>query len=133
MNSNLTFLRRALIADAVTSAAAGLALIAAVQPLATLFGLPSLLLLAAGGVMLAWALHLSILVRRPFVSRRAALRIIVLNLVWLIASLALLASGWVEPTALGFAFVAVQALAGGVFAELQFVGMRRLPLHSATA
>ena len=40
-------------------------------------------------------------------------------------SIGLLVSGWVAPTALGYAFVIAQAIVVGVFAELQFVGLRR--------
>lgn len=51
--------------------------------------------------------------------------IVAINGLWLVGSLALLLSGTVQPTMLGTAFVVVQALAVAVFAELQFIGIRR--------
>jgi hypothetical protein len=51
--------------------------------------------------------------------------IIALNLLWVVGSMGLLMGGWVAPTALGTAFVIAQAVAVGVFAELQFIGLRR--------
>jgi hypothetical protein len=47
------------------------------------------------------------------------------NIAWTIASIALLFSGAVTPNLLGEAFVAAQAIATGVFAELQYIGLRR--------
>ncbi len=51
--------------------------------------------------------------------------IIALNVLWVAGSIGLLMSGYVAPTMLGHAFVIAQALAVGVFAELQFIGLRR--------
>ena len=50
---------------------------------------------------------------------------IVANAVWSADSLLLLVTGWVQPTAAGTAFVIAQAVAVAVYAELQFVGLRR--------
>ena len=57
--------------------------------------------------------------------------IIGLNVVWVIDSVLILATGWVEPNALGYAVVIAQALAVGVFAELEYVGLRRSRLALA--
>ncbi|WP_437693715.1 hypothetical protein [Sorangium sp. So ce176] len=43
----------------------------------------------------------------------------------MIDSVLLLALGWVEPKALGYAFVAAQALVVALFAEAQVLGLRR--------
>ena len=51
--------------------------------------------------------------------------IIALNVAWVAGSIGLLMSGTVTPTVLGYAFVIVQAVVVGVFAELQFIGLRR--------
>jgi hypothetical protein len=37
----------------------------------------------------------------------------------------LLASGWLSPNLLGQIFIVMQAIAVGVFAELQFIGLRK--------
>jgi hypothetical protein len=34
-------------------------------------------------------------------------------------------SGWVSPNLFGQAFIVMQAIAVGVFAELQFIGLRK--------
>jgi hypothetical protein len=47
------------------------------------------------------------------------------NAAWTIGSIALLFSGAVMPNLFGEAVVAIQAIATGAFAELQFIGLRR--------
>jgi hypothetical protein len=42
-----------------------------------------------------------------------------------VASIELRLSGWVAPNALGVVFVVVQALAVAVFADIQYLGVRR--------
>lgn len=57
----------------------------------------------------------------------AAIRLIVgCNAAWVVASIALLASGLVSPTPFGYVFVLVQAIAVAVFAEAQWLGLRRV-------
>lgn len=57
--------------------------------------------------------------------RAAVLAVVVANALWVIDSVLLLALGWVEPKALGYAFVAAQALVVALFAEAQVLGLRR--------
>jgi hypothetical protein len=47
------------------------------------------------------------------------------NAAWTLASIALLFSGWVTPNLLGEILVAMQAIAVGAFAELQYIGLRK--------
>ena len=47
------------------------------------------------------------------------------NAAWTVGSIGLLFSGLVAPNALGEIFVAAQAVGTGVFAELQYMGLRR--------
>jgi hypothetical protein len=47
------------------------------------------------------------------------------NAAWALASIALLFSGWVTPNLLGEAAVTMQAIAVDVFADLQYVSLRR--------
>jgi hypothetical protein len=120
-----TLLHRALQADAIASGAFGLLLVAASEPAARRFDLPATLLLDAALVTLVWAAVTGWLGTRAAVPRKGAIAVIVINLLWAVDSLALLATGWVEPNGLGVAFVAVQALAVLALAELQYVGLRR--------
>ena len=56
---------------------------------------------------------------RPDVSRAAVWAIIAYNVLWSIDSVVLLVSGYVSPTALGYAFVIFQAAVVAGFAGLQ--------------
>ena len=55
--------------------------------------------------------------------RGGVIAVIALNIAWVIASIVTLAL-FVSPNALGYAFVIVQALAVGLFAELQILALR---------
>lgn len=120
-----TLLHRALQLDAVASGLLGLLLVAASEAVGQLLGLPAVLLLDAGVVMLVWAAVTGWLGTRSRVPRRGAVAVIMINVLWVIDSVALLLTGWVEPNALGVAFVVVQALAVLGFTALQYAGLRR--------
>jgi len=47
------------------------------------------------------------------------------NGLWTLASFALLFGHWLSPNLLGEAMIAGQALAVGVIAELQYIGLRK--------
>ena len=119
------FLRQALLADAVTTAACALLMVAAAGPLASLLGLPAGLLRAAGLILIPFAAFLGMLALREEVPRVAVWAVIIANAAWTLDSLLLLVSGWVQPTAAGIAFVIAQAAFVAMYAELQFVGLRR--------
>lgn len=122
----LNFLRRVLALDAVASGAMGLGLAVFAPLLTAWLGLPVDLLRESGLILLPWAAFVGFLASRREPSRIAVWSVIAINALWVIDSIALLVSGWVEPTALGVAFVIAQAVTVGVFAELQFVGLRRI-------
>jgi hypothetical protein len=119
------WLRRALGVDAAFSGAAGAAMLAGQALLAPLLGLPGGLLAGAGGVALAWAALLALMVRRASLPRALLWTAVLGNAAWVAASAALLVFGWVQPTGLGTAFLVVQGLAVAVFMELQWWAMRR--------
>ena len=58
-------------------------------------------------------------------SRAAVWAIIAYNVLWSVDSVVLLVSGYVAPTALGYAFVIFQAVVVAGFAALQIVGLRK--------
>ena len=51
--------------------------------------------------------------------------VVVGNAAWTLASIALLFSGAVSPNLLGEIVIVAQAIATGVFAELQYMGLRK--------
>ena len=118
-------LRFALIADAAASGAMALMLAFGAGLLAPWLGLPETLLRNAGLVLLPYAALVGFIASRAMMNKALVWAVIVVNAVWVIDSVALLVGGWVSPTFLGTLFVAAQAIAVGVFAELQFVGLRR--------
>ncbi|MBG6286254.1 MULTISPECIES: hypothetical protein [Pseudomonas] len=118
-------LRLTLKVDALAGGAMGLLMALAAQPLGELLGLPFVLLLVAGIVLLPLALVLYWMSNQPALSRTGVWAVIALNALWVVESAALLVTGYVQPTALGYAFVIGQALVVLLFAELEFFGLRR--------
>ncbi|OWW21815.1 hypothetical protein [Noviherbaspirillum denitrificans] len=125
------FLRRVLVADAVSALAMGLMLIAAAGALEPLLGLPEVLLRETGFVLLPIAAFVAWAGMRKELSRRLVWAVIIVNALWVADSFVLLVSGWVTPTFLGQAFVVGQALIVAVFAELEFFGVRRARMATA--
>ncbi|WP_315779688.1 MULTISPECIES: hypothetical protein [unclassified Bradyrhizobium] len=125
MITSSALLRRALIADAVFSGVAGLALTFAASPLAARLQLPDALLLETGLFLIVYAAFVGWLGSRPLAPKPLVLLVIAGNAAWTIGSIALLFSGLVTPNLLGEMFVAAQAVGTGVFAELQYMGLRR--------
>lgn len=120
-----SLLRNALLLDALVTAATAFLAVAAASLLAPLLGLPAELLFYAGLPLLPFAGFVYLTSRGEPVLRKSAIAIVIINALWVIDSFALLFTGWVEPTALGYTFVLAQALVVALFAELQFTGLRR--------
>lgn len=120
-----TFLRRALAADALASGATGVLLAAGGDVLAGLTGLESALGQPLGLFFMGYAAIVAWMASRAALPKVMAWTVIAANLAWAAESLLSLATGFITPTALGVAFVIVQALAVAVFAQLQFMGLRR--------
>lgn len=118
-------LRLTLKVDAIAGGAMGLLMALAAQPLGQLLGLPFVLLLVAGIVLLPLALVLYWMSQQAALSRMGVGAVIALNALWVVESAALLVTGYVQPTALGYAFVIGQALVVLLLAELEFFGLRR--------
>jgi hypothetical protein len=120
-----TFLSRALLADAIFSgiSAAGLTLGAGL--LAPLLNLPEALLRETGLFLIVYTALVGWLGTRSSVPKVLVMVVVAGNAAWTLASIALLFSGAVSPSLLGEIVVVAQAIATGVFAELQYVGLRR--------
>jgi hypothetical protein len=118
-------LRRAILADAVFSGASALLLSLSAGALAPLVSLPEALLRETGLFLIAYAALVGWLGTRQAMPKPLLWIVVAGNAAWTIASIALLFSGAVTPNLLGEAAVAIQAIAVGVFAELQYIGLRR--------
>jgi hypothetical protein len=130
MSNPTRFLRTVLLADAIACGVMGALLLVGAQPLANLFDLPVPLLVGAGIFLLPLAAWVGWLSKQAQPSRRAVWLLIVGNGAWVAESLLLLALDWVQPTALGTTFVIVQAVATGVFAELEYVALKRSAVYT---
>lgn len=117
------FLRRVLLADAVASAGAGLLMAFGANFLTGLLGLPTMLLIEAGIFLLPYAAFVGWMGTRGKLPKALVWLVILGNAAWVLASIGLLV--WLAPTALGYAFVIGQALVVGLFAELQYIGLKR--------
>ena len=119
------FLRRVLQLDAVASGAMGALLALAPGWTGALLNLPEQLLLPVGVFLIGYAAFVGWLGSHTAMPRALLLVVIIGNFGWTVASFILLFSGAVSPNLLGQIFIAAQAVAVGVFAELQFVGLRK--------
>lgn len=126
-----SFLRNVLMLDALVSGAAAILMMAGGSLLGPLLELPSSLMFWAGLALVPWVAMLVAIARRSEVSRMIMIDIVAINALWVVASFGLLVSGAVSPNLFGIAFVAAQALAVALFAELQFVGLRRATAAAA--
>ena len=93
--------------------------------LASLFNLPEALLRETGLFLIAYTALVGWLGTRASVPKPLVMIVVAGNAAWTLASIALLFSGAVSPNLLGEIVVVAQAIATGVFAELQYIGLRR--------
>lgn len=119
------FLRRVLMLDAIASGATGLLLAFGAGALAPITGIDPAVAGPAGYFLIPYAGLVAWLAGRPAQPVPLVWAVVIVNLVWVVESLGVLALGWLAPNALGMAFVIAQAVVVGVFAELQIVGLKK--------
>ncbi|MEH2561151.1 hypothetical protein [Bradyrhizobium sp. AZCC 2289] len=119
------FLRRALLADAIFSGVSAVGLTLGADTFASLLNLPQALLQETGLFLIAYTILVGWLGTRPSVPKALVMLVVAGNAAWTLTSIALLFSGAVSPNLLGEIVVVAQAIATGVFAELQYIGLRR--------
>ncbi|MCG7507451.1 hypothetical protein [Mesorhizobium retamae] len=119
------FLRNVLLLDALATGATAIILAGGAHMLSPLLDMPRSLLFWAGAALVPFVLMVLAVSRRQTVSRIMLVEIIAINALWVLASFGLLVSGVISPNLLGVAFVSAQAIAVALFAELQYVGLRR--------
>jgi hypothetical protein len=118
-------LRRALLADAIFSGTSAVVLTLGAGALAQLLNLPDALLRETGLFLILYAALVGWLGTRQTLPKMWAAIVVAGNVAWTLASFALLFSSLVTPNLLGEIMVTAQAVATGVFAELQYMGLRR--------
>jgi hypothetical protein len=90
-----------------------------------LLNLPEALLRETGLFLIAYAILVGWLGTRASMPKLLVLIVVAGNAAWTLASIALLFSGMVSPNILGEIVVVMQAIATGIFAELQYIGLRK--------
>jgi hypothetical protein len=112
--------------DAAVSGAAGLGMLIGAAQLEGLLGIPAQYLWPFGLLFILYAAGLAYGSNRPSINRRFAWTVIILNAIWVVDSLILLASGILPLTGAGWWTILVQALIVADFAIVQYVGLRRM-------
>jgi hypothetical protein len=125
LGTTSAFLRYVLFADALVSGATGALMAGAAGVLEPSLQVPAPLLRIAGLALLPYAAFVAVLARRDGLPAGAVWAVVACNAIWAVDCVALLFTGWIDPTLLGVAFILMQALVVAAFAELQVIGLRR--------
>ena len=94
-------LRLALIADAVATAGTGLLMFTLARTLEPLLGISAELSGGTGLALLPYAAVVGYLGSRPRIPQGVVWAVVVGNVAWTVASILVLATGWISPTTLG--------------------------------
>ena len=129
MNPTL-FLKRILLLDAASCLAMGLMLLIGAGYLTQLFAIDRTVLILAGAILVPTGLFMGWVASRVPAAPALVALIIVGNILWVAKSFALLGQT-PGATAIGSAFVIAQAVAVGVLALLETVGLLRLRRRNA--
>lgn len=123
MSNSPLALRTVLVFDAATCAVMGAALMAGAGPIASLTLVPPALLFYAGLALLPIAAFMA-LVALPANPPALGVWLVILgNVGWVIASLALIFGDWIAPNTFGVLFILVQAAAVAILAALEYSGL----------
>ena len=118
-------LRTGLAADAIVSGACGLLMLAAPAMLSTLTRLPEGLLFGSGLGLMIYVAIVGWMARRATLPRAGVFAVVACNALWAVDCLWAAFGGLFPVTPVGVAFLVAQALAVAVFAEWQYMGLRR--------
>ncbi len=118
-------LRTAILADSVFCDVMGFALLLFNQRIGAWVGLPPLAVAITGIVVMLWAADLFIFGRRDPMPNWLPYVVIGSNTAWVIATIIVLAAGLLPLTVAGKWSLAVLGDMVGLFAVLQYVGLRR--------
>src|SRR5262245_1629899 len=122
----MKLLRFALRLDSAASAGLGLVMLALSAKLDDWLGTPTAFTVGVGVFLLVWAAALAMLSARQTIAASAVWTVIVLNVVWIGASLLVAFGSAFDLTAWGVALAALQALPVLLFIDLEYLGLRRV-------
>lgn len=125
--SSPSVLRTTVWFDASTGVLLGAAHLLLTSQLAEWLGLPASLLMGTGVALLVYAALAIRIASARSMPRGLLWLLIVGNLAWALASLVLLLGSAVQPTLLGQGYLLVHVVSVALLAELQWMGVRRLP------
>lgn len=128
-----TFLRTVIGLDAAACGLMGAAFAFDSSLLAGPLGLAPAFMQPLGLFLMVYAAVLVFLAVRPSLPRAAVWTLVSFNAAWAIESFAIMGLGWVQPTTLGVAFIAAQAVAALVVGDLQYIVLRRAKREAAIA
>lgn len=121
---NPLFLRRVLGLDAIASGAAGLLMAFGAGLLADFLKLDPGFSRPAGLFLIVYAAAVGALALQARPARPLVMAVIAVNILWTIESAMTLVLGWLDPNALGVAFVIAQAAVVAGFAALQLYALK---------
>lgn len=124
-DSSDSLLRFAMRADATVCAGLGLLLAMTADPLSRLSGLSATAEWLAGAALVVYGVALYVMAAVPFV-RRIGIGIVVANVVFAMAVVAVVAAGVLPLTGMGVAMMLAIVAATLGLAYLQYLGVRRL-------
>lgn len=131
-----SLLRTGLRLDAVLSLAAAAAVALLLEPLTSVFGVDREHLIGIAAFMVGWAAITGWMGAQPRLPAWSVWLSIIVNIEWAVASLLLPSLGWISPTPIGWGVLLAQVAGVLIFAELQWLGLRRsqrsLPLIADT-
>lgn len=120
-------LQRVMRGNAIFSSSSGVVLIAAAPALARTMGIPwSLALTITGALLVAYGPVVWMLAARASTTTWPAWLAVILDVLWVAGSMALVFGGLLPLTTAGIWIIIVLAEIVGLFAVLQFIGIRRL-------
>jgi hypothetical protein len=116
--------RLALRLDAVVTGANGVAYLALAGVLDGPLGIEASTLRPLGAFLVVFAIAVAAVSTRERPATGAVRAVIAANLIWAADSLIVLAAGWLDPSAVGGVWIAMQALVVAGFAGLQAAALR---------
>jgi hypothetical protein len=123
----LTF-RNIVLFDAATCAVMGLALVVGAAPLSSFTLIPSAVLSYAGMALLRIAAFMAAVALGRVRSIIGPALVVGGNVLWVVASVALLVDDWITPNGFGYVFIGAQAAAVAVLAAIELAALRRRPV-----